>query len=451
MTPVEWRAATALAGIFSLRMLGLFMILPVFALYAEELQGATPLLAGLAIGAYGLTQALLQIPYGLMSDRYGRHRVMAFGLLVFALGSVVAAMADNIWWVIAGRALQGAGAIAAVVMATAADLTREEHRTKAMALIGMSIGVSFSAALVLGPVLNRYIGVPGIFWLTGVLACVGIGVLYLAVPKPEHSIRHRDAEAEPGQLGLIIRDGQLLRLDFGILTLHMILTASFVVLPLILRDQLGLASDQHWKVYLPVLLLSVIIMVPFLIIAERRRLVKPFFAGAVLVLAVAEFGLARPPDSVWMTGAFLLVFYTGFNFLEASLPSLISRMAPAQSKGTAMGVYSSSQFAGAFLGGIAGGWLHGSVGLYSVFLFSALAALVWFGVALTMRGPRYLTHRLLHVGTLPEEEARRLGMRLLQVQGVAEAEVIAAEGTAYLKVDKAELDEETLNVFAKPD
>jgi len=245
MTPQERRAAFSLAFIFMLRMLGLFLILPVFALYAEHLEGATPLLVGLAIGTYGLTQALLQIPYGLVSDRIGRKPVIIAGLIVFALGSMVAALAESITWVIVGRAIQGAGAIAATVMALAADLTREEHRLKAMAVIGSSIGVSFSIALIGGPVLNSWMGVPGIFWLTAVLAVLGILVVQYVVPDPAVTRVHRDAEAIPALFKDVLVNGQLLRLNFGIFALHLILTASFVTVPLTLRDYAGLRS--HYR------------------------------------------------------------------------------------------------------------------------------------------------------------------------------------------------------------
>jgi MFS family permease len=272
MNRQERRAAVSLAGVYALRMLGLFMILPVFALYAEHLEGVTPALTGLAIGAYGITQALLQIPAGLLSDRIGRKPVIIGGLLLFALGSVVAAAADAIHMVILGRALQGAGAIAAAVMALTADLTREEQRIKAMAMIGMSIGLSFAAAMVLGPVLNEWVGVPGIFWITALLALGGIGIVAFLVPRPTVTRRHREAEAVPAQFGRVLRNAELLRLDFGILVLHTLLTASFVVLPLLLRDVLDLASANHWKLYLPVLAASVLVMIPFIFLAGRAGL-----------------------------------------------------------------------------------------------------------------------------------------------------------------------------------
>lgn len=440
----ERRAAWSLAGIFSLRMLGMFMILPVFALYADELEGATPALMGFAIGVYGMTQAVLQIPFGLLSDRLGRKPVIAAGLLLFAIGSVVAALSTSIYGVILGRAIQGSGAIAAAVMALAADLTREEQRTKAMAIIGISIGFSFSVALVAGPVLDHWVGLSGIFWLTAVLAGAGIGVLYLAVPQPAISRRHRDAEPIPAQFASVLRDAQLLRLDYGILTLHMILTASFTVLPLILRDNLALPSQHHWYLYLPVLLLSIVAMVPFIILGERRRRLKQVFLGAILAVALAQFGLAFWHMSLVSVSLLLFLFYVGFNLLEATLPSLISKVAPPDSKGTAMGFYSSSQFFGAFLGGALGGWLQGMAGVSAVLLFCGAAALVWLLVAASMRNPRYLSSHLLQVGVVDAQRARVLAQRFTQVRGVAEAIVIGEEGVAYLKVDKHALDEQGL-------
>jgi len=447
MSAHEWRAVTSMAGIYALRMLGLFMILPVFALYADKLQGSTPALVGLAIGIYGMTQALLQIPFGLASDRFGRKPMILFGLTIFALGSLVAAGAHSIYWVIVGRSIQGAGAIAAVVMALTADLTREEHRVKAMAVIGMSIGGSFALAMILGPLLNQWVGVPGIFALTAVLSVGGMLVIVFIVPTPVSSRVHRDAEPVPAQFGRILRDSQLLRLDLGILTLHMILTASFVVLPLALRDLAGLPSARHWEVYLPVLVLSVPLAIPFIIQAEKHRRMKQVFVGAILVIALAELGLFEFHQSVFGIGLLLLMFYGGFNLLEAILPSLIAKMAPPDSKGTAMGFYSSSQFFGAFLGGSIGGWLHGRFGLESVFLFCTGAALFWVVIATGMRQPRYLSTRLLRVGAVDVSAASVLAARIAAVAGVAEAVVVPEDGVAYLKVDPGALDEQALLAF----
>ncbi len=447
MSAEERKASLSLAAIFALRMLGLFLILPVFALYAEHLEGVTPLLIGAAIGAYGLTQAMLQIPFGMLSDRIGRKPVIIIGLLIFAVGSVVAASADTIWGIIAGRLLQGSGAIAAAIMALAADLSREEHRTKMMATIGISIGMAFTVSLILGPMLNSAVGVPGIFWVTALLAMGGVVVVIFIVPTPKVSHLHRDTEPVPAQFKNVLSNPDLLRLDFGILILHMVLTALFLSFPLMLRDQ-GLAVEDHWQVYLPVMTLAMGSMVPFIIIAEKRSKMKPIFLSAISALAFSLFTLYFSADSFYGLIAGLFVFFTAFNLLEASLPSLISKIAPAESKGTAMGVYTSSQFIGAFLGGILGGWVHTVLGLEAVFLAAAFGALLWLLIAFGMAKPSHLTNSLLRVGTVDASEASLLVDRLLALPGVEEAVVIAEEGVAYLKVDSKMVDREALDAFA---
>jgi MFS family permease len=444
MSRAELRAALSLSGVYALRMLGLFMILPVFALYAEHLDGVTPALVGLAIGAYGVTQALLQIPAGLLSDRVGRKPVIIGGLLIFALGSVVAAEAESINMVIIGRALQGSGAIAAAIMALAADLTREEHRIKTMAMIGMSIGLSFAVALIMGPVLDRWVGVPGIFWITAVLALGGIAVILFIVPRPVELRIHREAEAIPAQFGRVLRQAELLRLDFGILMLHAILTASFVVLPLVLRDEAGLAASDHWQVYLPVLVCSVLAMLPLIIQAERKGRVKPVFLFAIGLLLAAELGLFLVPVSVFSIVALLFVFFTAFNLLEATLPSLISRVAPVDCRGTAMGIYSSSQFFGAFLGGTLGGLLHGRFGLHAVFIVAAAGALAWLLLALSMTPPAKLSSYIYRLDAGFDGDTAALARRLADSAGVAEAVVVPEEGVAYLKVDRQVFDAASL-------
>lgn len=449
MTAGERRATFSLAGIYALRMLGLFLILPVFSIYAHDhLRGATPVLIGLAIGAYGLSQALLQIPFGMLSDRYGRRPVIVAGLLIFAVGSVVAALSDSIGGVIIGRILQGAGAIAAAVMALAADLTREEQRTKAMAVIGTTIGLSFAVALVAGPILNTWIGVPGIFWLTALLALGGIAVVKFWVPQAVHSRFHRDTQAEPARFKDVLADGQLMRLNGGIMALHMILMASFVALPVALRDVAGLPSAQHWYVYLPVLLLGIAAMVPFVILAEKKRRMKQVFVGAIVVLGLSELGLGLAYHSVLGIGLALFLFFAAFNILEATLPSLVSKGAPPDSKGTAMGVYSTAQFLGAFIGGASGGWLYGQYGLGAVFIFCTLVAGLWALGAASMAAPRYVRSHMLNVGSVNREQARHLAARLMRVPGVVEAVVIVEDGIAYLKVDSKLLDEQALHAFS---
>ena len=439
----ERRAGISLALIYAFRMLGLFMILPVFAIYAEDLPEATPMLTGLALGIYGLTQAVLQIPFGMLSDKIGRKPVIACGLLIFAVGSLVAASADGIYGIIAGRALQGSGAIAAALMALAADLSTEEHRMRMMALIGMSIGAAFAASMVLGPILNELIGVSGIFAGTAVLAVMGIGILYLFVPNPPDSHFHRDAELQTSSLKAVLKTVDLLRLDAGIFALHFVLMSVFLVIPLELRDDAGLASGQHWQLYLPVFIVSVILMVPFILLSERKDLMKQVFVGSIAGLIVAVIGLLSGRDLVTIT-IFLLLFFTAFNLLEASLPSLIAKTANAEQKGTAMGVYSSSQFMGAFAGGAVGGLAHNTWGIDGAYLTALAMLLIWLLIAIYMKKPRNLSTYLMNVADVTEQN-------LLAVRGVVEATIIKDEGVAYLKVQKNILDEEKLLSMAVKD
>jgi MFS family permease len=446
MNSLERRAVALLASIYALRMAGLFLILPVFALYAADLEGHTPFLIGLAIGIYGLTQAILQIPFGMASDHVGRKPVIVVGLLIFAAGSVLAANATSLWLVIVGRAVQGAGAIPAAVMAMVADLTREEQRSKAMAVIGMTIGASFVLSLILGPVLDGMIGVPGIFWLTGALALVAIGVVLFGLPTPVRRERDRARNLRV-EFGRILRDTQLLRLDAGVFVLHLVMTAMFVVLPAGIVQTLNLEPAAHWKLYLPAMLLGFFGMLPFLIYANRQNATRPVLAGAVAVLIGAQvvFLFAERTQVGLVLGMFL--FFLSFNLLEAMLPSLISRLAPSESKGAAIGVYSTAQFLGAFAGGALAGLISG-YGATGVFLLTTGVIAFWLLLVLSMREPRLLSTRQIHVGAQSAPQAEKLAMKLAAVPGVAEAIVIAEEGVAYLKVDPRTLDKKTLESFS---
>ncbi len=443
MTLSEKRATWSLASIYALRMLGLFMILPVLSLFAQELEGSTDALMGLAIGIYGISQAILQIPFGLMSDRFGRKKIIIIGLILFLIGSIIAALSTTIYGVLLGRAIQGSGAIAAPIMALVADLTQEVHRTKAMALIGLSIGVSFGVAITAGPVIAGFIGVHGIFWLIAALSLIAIWVVCYKLPNPRQSKVHRDAELVPDQFSTILKNKELLRLNYGIFILHAILTASFVVVPLLMRDA-GLLPAEHWKVYLPVFIISMAAIIPFVILAEKKRKMKPVFIGAIAALVLADLGLMQFNATLPGIIAFLWLFFTGFNLLEATLPSLISKTAPADLRGTAMGVYSTSQFLGAGIGGGVGGWCYGAYGAAGVFLFCALAATSWLILSLSMKPPRYWANLLISLEKISEQKANDFVAEMLKIKGVEEITLHYDEGVAYLKVDNQQLNRDQL-------
>ena len=445
LSPPERRAVAALSGIFSLRMLGLFMFLPVFSLHAHEYAGYTPLLIGVAIGIYGLTQGVFQVPFGILSDRFGRKPVIAAGLLVFALGSVVAALADDIWGIVAGRALQGAGAVAAAVMALASDLTGEAHRTRVMAVIGASIGVAFALALVLGPVLTEVAGVAGLFWVTAALAAVAIVLLWLGVPAPPR-VAHRGEAALAG-LAIALRDGQMLRLNAGIFILHAIMVATFVALPIALRDRAGVDVADHWKVYVGVLLASVVFTVPLIVAADRANRSRSVMLLGILVLGAGLAGLAGAPAGV-MFFVCLVVYFTGFNTLEASLPAMVSRVAPMAARGAALGVYSTLQYLGAFAGGVVGGWLLGAGGEHVALAALTGLCFAWVLIAIGLREPRRLSVERLPIGPIDRDSVETLTARLLAVPGVIEAVVVAEDRIVWLRVDRRHLDRSSLHALS---
>ncbi|MDD5275811.1 MAG: MFS transporter [Methylovulum sp.] len=446
MTAPERRATLSLAGIYALRMLGLFMILPVLSLFAEQLEGSTPALIGLAMSIYGLPQVLLQIPFGLLSDRFGRKKIIIIGLLLFFTGSVIAALSTSIYGILVGRAFQGAGAISSAIMALVADLTQEVHRTKAMALIGVSIGGSFGLGLVLGPIVAGFGGIQGVFGVTALLTALAMLALVFFVPNPPKSKLHRDTNFVPGQMFDALKNPDLLRLDYGIFTLHLILMSTFVVVPTLMRDA-GLETGLQWQVYLPVFVVSMAMAVPFIILAEKKRKMKPVFLGAIAVLIAAMLGLAQFHEGLYEIIGFLWLFFCGFNLLEATLPSLVSKTAPGDLKGTAMGAYSSSQFLGLFIGGLLGGVFKGEYGETAVFVLCAALLTSWLLVALTMKPPRYLANLLIALDNLDKPDADAFAAGMLDVAGVEEVTLNYEDAVAYLKVDNHRLDKEQLQAL----
>ncbi|MDQ9171008.1 MFS transporter [Oxalobacteraceae bacterium R-40] len=384
MTRTEIRASLSLASIFALRMLGLFLILPVFAVHATSFPGGdNTTLVGIALGIYGLTQAFGQIPLGMASDRFGRKRIIVIGLLLFAIGSFIAAAAPNIIWVIVGRAVQGAGAISAAVTAFIADSTREEHRTKAMAMVGASIGLTFAVSLIAAPVLYALIGMGGMFALVGILSLLAILVVLFVVPAAPPLPAQRVGLAE------ILRNLELMRLNFGVFALHFIQMAMFVVVPTALVSSAGMPVADHWKIYLPVVLLSFVLMLPPIFIGEKRGKMKQVFVGAICLLLLVQIGMwgviAQPGNSMFALVGLLLAFFVAFNILEASQPSLVSRIAPAAARGSAMGVYNTLQALGLFCGAAAAGWLTQHFGASLIFIVASILSIAWLIIALNMR------------------------------------------------------------------
>lgn len=433
MTGMELRATWGLGTVFSLRMLGMFMVLPVLTTYGMALQGASEALIGLAIGIYGLAQAVFQIPFGLVSDRVGRKPLIVGGLLIFAFGSAIAALTDSIWGVILGRALQGSGAIAAVVMALLSDLTREQNRTKAMAFIGVSFGVTFAIAMVVGPIMTHAIGLSGLFWGITALALAGVALTLLVVPTAGAHTLNRESGIVRGSFGKVLANPQLLKLNVGIFCLHAMLISSFVALPPMMARAGFLPGDQ-WKVYLVTMLFSFAAVVPAIIYAEVKRRMKRVFLGCVTLLLVAELVLLAAGGHLWVMFAGIQVFFLAFNVMEAMLPSLISKESPAGYKGTAMGVYSTSQFLGVAFGGTLGGFLFQLQGDWLVFLAGAAIALTWWLVSITLREPPYVSSLRI---ALPDRMAAdgQLAQRLQAQPGVTEVVVVPEERSAYVKVD----------------
>jgi len=440
----ELRSTVSLSAIFAFRMLGLFMILPIFSIAAKDYSNATPTLIGIALGAYGLSQALLQIPFGLLSDRIGRKPILITGLSLFALGSVMGGLATSLYGLILGRIMQGAGAIGSTIMATMADLTKVENRTKAMAVVGLTVGLSFALALVLGPFIFHYIGLSGLFGLTAVLALIGILIVIFAIPTPPTWLNPQRSESLLRQFTTVLSSPELLRLNYGIFITHALLTACFVALPPYLQST-GLSLDHQWQFYLPILICAFLGMIPFMIIAERYRQQKQLLLSAVAILALSQTALYLWHSTLWDFRLALIAFFTAFSLLEALLPSLVSNLAPIHSKGAALGIYSSSQFLGIFFGGASAGVVQTFWNAEAVFLYCAILAASWLIIALSMCKPLYHETKIIALKALNHGDLKDFEQKLQAIQGVIEITILLEHGIAYLKVDNTILDKSALN------
>lgn len=437
MNALERRSTFALSSIFALRMLGLFMIIPVFSVAGQTYEYATPALLGLAVGIYGLTQAILQIPFSLIADRYSRKPLVVFGLLLFALGGAIAAMSDTIYGVIIGRAIAGGGAVSAVVMALLADVTREENRMKAMATMGMSIGVSFAVAFSLGPWLTGLVGISGLFWVTTIMGLAAISMLFL-VPKVTRHHRNYQ-QGYLAQLKQVLKMGDLNRLHVSVFSLHLLLTAMFIYVPSQLIDFAKIPLNSHGWVYLPLLVISLFFAFPSIVLAEKYRKMRGIFltaiGGIILGLGILIFGFES--KYILLTG--LGLFFIAFNVMEALLPSWLSKAAPIQSKATAMGVNASSQFLGAFFGGVTGGQLLLLNNTALGWSILTGLAIIWLLISFGLAQPRYLSSMVLR---LPEhKQTDEWTSQLLAIRGIEEVVVMSDQQVAYVKVDKQQIDD----------
>ena len=386
MTPNEIKASSILASIYALRMLGIFLILPIFSIYASNLPSQPSVFQiGLALGIYGLTQAIFQIPFGIVSDYIGRKKVIYFGLILFIMGSLLAGFSTKIELITLGRAIQGAGAISAVLSALLADLTSNESRTKAMGIVGVSIGLTFALSLVLGPIINKLIGVPGIFILMGVLSFVAIIVIKLFITEAPKTQKVKKINLS--EFSFILRRRDLNRLNFGIFVLHATQISLFITIPYYLISKGGVALSEHWSIYLPILFLSFVFMVPMIIFSQRWNLSKQTFLVSILLLFVSQFFFINFSYGLLSISLALLVYFIGFNFLEASLPSLVSKIAPIERKGFSLGVYNTCQSLGMFFGGVLGGIAANNFGYEGVFYFCGIIIFIWFILSLSIKMP----------------------------------------------------------------
>lgn len=436
MKTIWFKTIAPIAAIFSFRMLGLFMLIPVFSVYATSLTGATPFLIGMALGCYGLSQGLLQIPFGLLSDKYGRKPVIALGLGLFALGSLLGALTHSMTGMIIARTLQGTGAIGSVLIALLADLTPDDCRTSAMAMIGGTIALSFSLAFMISPVITEYAGLSGIFYITLFLIVFAFLLLYFVIPTPSQEPFIDTSTTQQHRLKLVIKNPHLSRLNIGIFSQHLILTSTFFAIPLRLQEEIASGHlNKAWHFYLPILVLSFIAMLPPIILAERRKKMKPIFISAVFITAIAQGGLALAAPLWTALCVLMFIYFVVFNILEASLPSLISRQASMMAKGTAMGVYSSCQFLGIFAGGTLAGLLYQHHGSQGIFILNTLIAIIWFCITLKMTPHHYQTTLSL---VFDDQNVDELLNTLKTLPGVEEVmQQPNKKNALYLRINKA--------------
>lgn len=425
-----------IATLFSFRMLGLFMLIPVFTIYATHLSDSSPTLIGIALGSYGLSQGLLQIPFGMLSDRFGRKPIITIGLILFALGSLVGALSTSIYGMIIARTLQGTGAIGSVLIALLADLTPDEQRTKGMAVIGITIGLSFSLAMVLSPAITQTLGLSSIFYLTTVLALLGLILLHTVIATPKKEPFHLDSEAKPALFKQVLLNKALQRLNAGIFCQHFILTATFYAIPRLLQQQIKLGHiHQQWHFYLPLVVLSFILMLPLVGLSERQGKIKSIFLACVATTGICQLGLAFSHNHWLGICSFMFSYFVAFNFLEASLPSLISKQASPETKGTAMGIYSSSQFLGIFAGGVIAGLLDQYIGNTGIFVTNGLLSLLWFLLSYSMQPSLYQVTLILPYEP-SQHNISNLHQRLSQLTGIVDLVISEEESTIYLRVIK---------------
>ena len=443
LSPIERRATISIASVFGFRMLGLFMILPVVAVATRDYHDFSPLLLGLVIGAYGFTQALLQIPLGLLSDRLGRRPVLVGGLLMFVLGSLVAAWSETMWGLFVGRALQGTGAIASTLMALAADLTVEDNRSKVMAAIGGSIGFSFILAMMAGPFINQYYDLSGIFWLTAALGVVAIFVVIKVIPQPARACFNREATVDVRQITNLLKDQNLQRLNVGIFVLHFALMAVFLLLPDLLQIHIGVEDKNLPWAYLMLLGGGFFLMLPIMILAEKYRLQRVALLGAILILALTSLLIVvtKLPSVLLIL---LTAFFAAFNLLEALLPSWVSKVCPVGNRGTAMGVYSSSQFFGAFMGGLVGGFCLQYFGANGVYFSISVVALIWLFFSIGLQSPRPLKTLVFSVAERNQQDFLKI---ISNVQGVKDILFEKDEAFAYVQIDQSEIDMQRLQSY----